>query len=207
MRWLVCMIVCMLLAVPVCAADDPVPTDQPVDSTEEGQELPSGSPAPPAVDLVFPDEPIPVILAEDSAVADAQPYAITGKPYDGGLSTSSLNYFSGVMRKYAGTDYVAFRADQYEYILCYGNIGLRGTVFFGDAVTVVQYNSRYDTYVAVGTDDLNLDAGSEPVYSSLGGYPELEGVSIVVWAKVGCVAAAVLMLLLVLAVILRTRRR
>lgn len=201
------MIVCMLLALPVCAADEPVFTEQPADSTEEGQELPSGSSAPPAVDLVLPDEPIPVIVAEDLAALDAQPYAITGKPYDGGLSTSSLNYFSGVMRKYAGIDYVAFRSDQYEYILCYGDIGLRGTVFFGDAVTVVQYNSRYDTYVAVGTDDLNLDAGSEPVYSSLGGYPELEGVSTVVWAKVGCVAAAVLMLLLVLAVILRTRRR
>lgn len=201
------MIVCMLLALPVCAADDPVPTDQLVDSTEEGQELPSGSPAPPAVDLVFPDEPIPVILAEDSAVADAQPYTITGSPYDGGLSTSSLNYFSGIMRKYAGTDYVAFRSDQYEYMLCYGDVGLRGTVFFGSGVTVVQYNSRYDTSVSVTTDDLNLNAGSQPVYSSLGGYPELEGVSAVVWSKVGCVAAAVFILLLVLAIILRARRR
>lgn len=74
-------------------------------------------------------------------------------------------------------------------------------------MTVVQYNSRYDTSVSVTTDDLNLNAGSQPVYSSLGGYPELEGVSAVVWAKVGCVAAAVLILLFVLAVILRARRR
>ena len=182
----------------------PLPSDQ--GQIDEGQELPVGSPAPSdgAIDLVLPDTPIPVVLAEDVPL-DSQPYAITGSPYDGGLSTSSLNYFSGVMRKYAGTDYVAFRSDQYEYTLCYGDISLSGTSFSAASCTVVRYSTRYNTAVSSFSDSLSLNAASQPVYSSLGAYPDLEGVSSLVWQKVTCIALSVIILFSVLFTVLRRR--
>ena len=182
----------------------PLPSDQ--GQTDEGQELPVGSPAPSggAIDLVLPDTPIPVVLAEDVPL-DSQPFSITGSPYDGGLSISSLNYFSGVMRKYAGTDYVAFRSDQYEYTLCYGDISLSGTSFSSASCTVVTYSTRYNTTVSSFLDSLSLNASSQPVYSSLGSYPELEGVNSLVWQKVSCIAFAVIVLFFVLFTVLRRR--
>lgn len=213
MRLFFCLVACLCLFVlPVCASE-PVQSDlleiSTDETTGEGQELPEGSPAPPvSVKVQLPtDEPLPVVIQEDLPVSDSQPFFVTGSPYDGGLSTTTQNYFSGIMRKYAGTDYIAFRSDQYEYTLCYGDISLSGTVFSSSSCTVVRYTTRYDTTVSTSTESLSLNAGSQPVYSSLGSYPELEGVSQVVWTKVSCVALAVLALFLILAAFFRPRGR
>lgn len=213
MRRLFCLVVFLcVLCLPVCAAE-PDQSDQVAgtageETTGEGQELPEGSPAPPvSVEVQLPDEPLPVVIQEDLPVSDAQPYAVTGSPYDGGLSTTTQSYFGGIIRKYAGVDYVAFRSDQYEYTLCYGDISLSGSSFSSSSCTVVRYSTRYDTTVSTSVETLNLYVGSQPVYSSLGSYPELEGVSQVVWSKVSCVAFAVLVLFCVLSVFFRPRGR
>lgn len=199
MRLLFCLCVCVcLFAFPSFAASPASPPAGVI-----GVQLPDGSDA-----AATPGEaPIPVYVVEREENSSSLPFSVTGSPYDGGLSSSTLSFFSGIMRKYSGVDYVAFRSDQYEYILCYGDISLSGSVFSSSSVTVVRYSTRYDTTVSESTESFNLNAGSQPVYSSLGSYPELEGVSDVVWQKVGSVALAFFALLFILFCFFRPRSR
>ena len=121
------------------------------------------------------------VVALLSGGLSATALATTYSPYNGSISTSILEYFSGILVKIPpSSHYVVFRGTQYDYYLVYGDITLSGVVFTGNGVVdVVKINTNtgYNTTYSLQSftdDSFRLNASDFICYSDLGHFPALE---------------------------------
>jgi hypothetical protein len=132
--------------------------------------------------------PYPVYLVEapaEEAALEVSPLAIDGSAYLGTISTAIYQYFRDISASLpVGSDYVFYRADQYNYRLVYGDgLTVSNGQFSGSNVNVINYYSYSynDSNVITRYTDssFSLDDPGAFIYTSLGaGYPRLfEGVS------------------------------
>lgn len=160
--------------------DDSVTESDLIEGTEEQEEtvdsaLPEASSSP---TLLLSDEPLAVYLVEQpEETIDVQ--SLDGSPYPGTISSTYLDYFSGIVDKLGYNEhYVAYRSGQYEYILAWGE-GLEYdlTRFKGSALSycrIYRANNNYsDYYVEFGNDTVYLTPGTGFVYSDLGDFATL----------------------------------
>lgn len=117
---------------------------------------------------------------EVMAIDDVAPAAITGNGYTGMMSDQYVNYFSGVVSKYWGRDYVAYRSGQYSYTLVYdAELQVNGTRFTGTGKSVVINTGSYSngdwSVDWFGEDSVNLSLSDVALYSNLSDFPQMEG--------------------------------
>lgn len=130
--------------------------------------------------VVFPEEPMAVYLVEQpEEEVSAETYSVSGGVYPGTISTTYLDYFSGIVDKLGYNEhYVAFRSSQYEYYLVWGE-GLEYDLFQfkGSALDYCRIyrniGSDGNYYVEFGNDTFYVSPGSGFVYSDLGNFASL----------------------------------
>ena len=108
-------------------------------------------------------------------------------PYDSGsISSTVVNYMSGVVPKLGAVHYVLFRTGQYDYRLYYAkDLELTDSgEFWASEVEFIEYDTRYYTWSYGSESDFSLDPGSTLVYSDLGGYPMLGNADTASWILV-----------------------
>lgn len=120
----------------------------------------------------------------ESEVLDFDPgtviRAVSGSAYNGTISTTYLEYFNGIIdRLPINTNYLIYRADQYNYVLCYSDdLEAVGGRFRSSAAEYININTYNGTTVTTGNDSVNVSVGTAMVYSNIGGYPNsLKGVT------------------------------
>lgn len=160
------------------------------DSTGAGSESETAPES--SVQVVLPDEPLPVVIQEDVSA-----YAVSGSGYSGMISSQYVDYFSGLAAKYPFKDYLFFRSDQYSYTLFYdADLIVSGTRVTGTASALV-YTSRSGstTLTYSGSQSVNLQLSNVSAYSNKGDFPSLPGVYNDVTQKVLAVSACACLLL------------
>lgn len=116
----------------------------------------------PVADDQISDLPVSV-MALDEAAALA---AATGV-YPGSISSTVLDYFSGVMLQNPGVPYVVYRADRYLYYLYFGEgISYSNGVFSGSGKYVC-YDSESSYTISRGEGSVNVNGSSGFVYTNL----------------------------------------
>lgn len=130
--------------------------------------------------VVLSDEPLAVYLVDEPEVmASAETYSVSGGVYPGTISSTYLDYFSGIVDKLGFNDhYVAFRSGQYEYYLVWGeDLEYDLNQFRGSALQYcrIYRNSGSDGnyYTEFGSDTFYVSPGSGFVYSDLGNFSAL----------------------------------
>lgn len=129
----------------------------------------------------------------ESAVLDGiEPYASITTDY--GIGTSNIQIFGPVASKLPyGTNYVYWRAGQYQYCFAYADdMELSGTTFTASEAVVVTYStvSGYNsqaTFTTATDSNFSLNAGNYLVWSDLGDYPTLYERGEVDYAKTACI--------------------
>ena len=127
---------------------------------------------------------IACMVALISALLCAPVRASTHTIYDSGtLSSTYVTYFKDIVSGIGfNENYVAFRADQYTYILVVGDLDYNnGTItLIGDTATEYKYyaesTSGYNTqyrYSADSLNDFSVDTANYIIYSDVGDYPQL----------------------------------
>lgn len=121
-----------------------------------------------------------VLVAVSAICGTAQAYSI----YEGTISSTYTTYFKDILsRQTMFTDYVCFRAGQYEYVMVVGDLEYsnnqfvlseKGSVYTFD--NTGSYNSNYSFNVSE-ISSFSLNAGDNIVYSNLGYYPTLRSQS------------------------------
>lgn len=195
---LVCLVLCLLYAVPCYAEDyvlDPesfsVPeTETPIydpysalewdeEDYEDGYE--------PDMELINDlDDASPSNASKGGSVVyvtnNIAPASVYPSVDDGSISTSILQYFKDIaVRLPYGSDYVLFRVNDYEYRLVYGDIiTLSGTRFTGTGLSYVRYyrTNNYSVYYfdSGSEGNFSLETNGMLVYTNVGLlYPELTG--------------------------------
>lgn len=129
------------------------------------------------VDTVVIEQSAPL---EVIAVDDVAPAAITGNGYTGMMGDQYRDYFSAIVEKYWGRDYIAFRSGQYTYTLVYdADLEVNGTRFTGTGKSVVintgSYNNGDWSVDWYGDDTVNLSLSDVALWSNMSDYPQLEG--------------------------------
>lgn len=95
--------------------------------------------------------------------------AVTGGTYYGSLPTASVEYFRGILAKNPGIPYVAFRSNQYDTYLFYGDgLEYNGSTFTGSG-SFVRYNTQNNAGLSYGTDTLSLVPGTGFVWTNIEG--------------------------------------
>lgn len=117
---------------------------------------------------------------EVMAIDDVSPAAVTGSGYTGMMGDQYRDYFSAVVSKYWGRDYVAYRSGQYTYTLVYdADLEVSSSRFTGSGKSVVINTGSYNTgdwsVDWNDTDSVNLSLNDVALYSNLADYPQLEG--------------------------------
>lgn len=117
---------------------------------------------------------------EVMAIDDVAPAAITGSGYTGMMGDQYRDYFSSVVSKYWGRDYVAFRSGQYTYTLVYdADLEVNGTRFTGTGKSVVINTGSYNygdwSIDWFGEDSVNLSLADVALWSNMADFPQLEG--------------------------------
>lgn len=146
------------------------------DSVVGGGDISSGSSESGADTVVIEQTaPLEVMSVDDVAVA-----SVTGSGYTGMIGDQYRDYFSSVVSKYWGRDYVLFRSGQYTYTLVYdAELELQGTRFTGSGKSVVINTGSYSTgdwsVDWYGSDTVSLSLDDVAAWSNLGDYPQLEG--------------------------------
>lgn len=183
--------VCSCLFLPVCAVEE-LPADDSganvaQDEVSSGDVLDavSDSSSQPGDDVGEPDAPAMVMLSEGPLevviTEDVQPFAISGSGYTGMPSTSYVDYFAGIARKYWGKDYVFFRQNQYTYTLVYNaDLELSGTRFSGTGDVVTFYTGSSGNTASLtfgGSQSIDVQLSGVSAYSNLGDFPVFEGVN------------------------------
>lgn len=106
---------------------------------------------------------------------------ISGGGYPGLISTQYLDMFAGIVRKYWGRSYLLYRSDAYRYVLLYdGELVLSGDTVMGTAKVCTYYTGVSGSSASFsfdGVQSVNLNVSGLVVYSSLGDYPVLGGVT------------------------------
>lgn len=117
-----------------------------------------------------------------SFISDPDPYFDSIEPlsdystYYGAIGTTYLEYMRGFLPKLGFKDhYVAARTSQYDYIFAYGDLEFTGTLFRGNNITVIRWNTyNTGTYYHGNESSFNLSTGGYMVYSDLSNfYPSL----------------------------------
>lgn len=129
----------------------------------------------------------------EQAVLDGiEPYASIATDY--GVGTSNIQIFAPVASKLPyGTNYVYWRAGQYQYCLAYSaDMELSGSTFTAPEVTIITYTTStgYNsqaTFTADTDSNFTLNAGNYLVWSDLGDYPILYERGEVDYAKTACI--------------------
>ena len=125
-------------------------------------------------------------LDDSESLADAKAV------YDGSISTSVLNFFSGYYRThYKGDSYLVLRESQYIYRMYVGSIASDGKICIVSNCDVVTYHSNSSSYdytpyytVASGVSDtINISSGNQLsayVYSDVigSGVPDIESYNV-----------------------------
>lgn len=204
MRRVICaVILACVLALPVSAKDyesidellsDTVEVVQA--SQEQGGGEPVATPEPTAApqDVEAPDGgqlpvgPLEVIVLDTDELAA---YSVTGSGYTGTISTTLLDYFSGIVAQNPRKDYVVFKSDRYNTYLFYGDgFRLSGGTFSGTG-NFIRYNSESQLFTR-GTDSFSFSDSGYYVYSNLdAAYPSLYQVEVVSYGKVVAIACGV----------------
>lgn len=138
----------------------------------------------------------------------AQAQASTHAIYDSGtLSTTYVTYFRDIVSGIGfNENYVAFRSDQYTYILVVGVLEYNNGIItlVGEsakeykyyAETTSGYNSQYR--YSVGTlNDFSVDTSNYIIYSDVGDYPQL----IERGAKIESITAIILCIFIVMYIV------
>lgn len=106
---------------------------------------------------------------------------ISGGGYPGLISSNYLDMFAGIVRKYWGRPYLLYRADSARYVLLYnGDFVLSGNSVIGTASVCTYYvgsGGSNAKFTFDGVQSVNLDVSDLVVYSNLGDYPVLGGVT------------------------------
>lgn len=147
-----------------------------VDSAiDDGNSSVSGTES--GTDTVIIDQsaPLEVMQIDDVAIA-----SVTGSGYTGMMGDQYRDYFSAVVSKYWGRDYVAFRSGQYSYTLVYdADLTASGTRITGTGKSVVINTGSYNTgdwsIDWNDSDSVNLTLTDVALYSNLNDFPQLEG--------------------------------
>lgn len=131
-------------------------------------------------------------LPDDLETADdlIAAYALTGTAYPGTISSTYLDYFSGIADKLGFNDhYVAYRESQYVYVMAWGDgLAYNGVQFKGSALDYCRINtytgSGNQPAVTYGKDTVNVSPGTAFVYSDLGSFAALTegGTRVEFWA-------------------------
>lgn len=107
--------------------------------------------------------------------------ALAYTAYDGTPSNTYITYFRDMLSKFsASSDYVVFRASQYEYMLVVGDLAESGNAIRSTGsvdVCSISTNSGYNASYSMSfrtEEDFYLNPGDEIIYSNLGKYPSLE---------------------------------
>lgn len=116
-------------------------------------------------------------LPEGSARTVNVGSSISGTPYSSVVNSTYEDVAAQIVPKMGfADDYLFVCTDSAEYVLCWGDITLSGTVFTADSVSYARFYSAsaYRGYqVEFGSASLNVDARSYIVNSNLGSYPQL----------------------------------
>lgn len=106
---------------------------------------------------------------------------VSGGGYPGLISSQYLDLFAGIVRKYWGKDYLVYRSDSTHYVLLYdGDLVLSGQTVMGSARVCTYFSGLSGTSASFsfdGVQTVNLDLSGLVVYSSLGDYPVIGGVT------------------------------
>lgn len=106
---------------------------------------------------------------------------VSGSGYPGAISSQYVDMFAGIVRKRWGHDYLLFRQDQWRYTLLYdGDLSLSDTSLMGTAKTATYYTGSGGQTASFSFGDeqtVNLNLSGLVVYSNLGDYPVLGGVT------------------------------
>ena len=106
--------------------------------------------------------------------------SISGAAYNGSISSTYLEYFNGIIDRLPwGTNYLIYRAGQYNYMLVYGDALSESDGRFSASeanyINIYNYNG---TEITSGTDSVNVSVGNAMVYSNIEGYSNsLKGVT------------------------------
>lgn len=179
-----------------------VPTDSAPETVEEPTETVTETVSEPTT-YYSPDGDV-IALTELPAASERTVNvgsSISGTPYSSVVNSTYEDVAAQIVPKMGfADDYLFVCTDSAEYVLCWGDITLAGTVFSADSVSYARFysSSSYRGYqVEFGTASLNVDAGPYIVNSNLGSYPQL-GYSdsnltgLVGFAMVVCVAMYVM---------------
>lgn len=96
--------------------------------------------------------------------------------YYGSIGTTYLEYMRGFLPKLGFRDhYVSARTSQYDYIFAYGSLEYTGSLFRGNNITVIRWNTyNTGTYYSSVESSFNLNPSGYMVYSDLTNiYPSL----------------------------------
>lgn len=153
--------------------------DQEIDqSPVEGSEedfVPDSFPTPFINDVFYGDsnDSISDVFSDDTDLIDPLANYVN---YYGAISSTYLEYMRGFLPKLGFSDhYVAARTGQYEYIFAYGDIQYTGSLFRGDNVKVISFNTYNNGSYTFGVQSsFNINPSSYMLYSDLSDfYPSL----------------------------------
>lgn len=106
---------------------------------------------------------------------------IAGGGYPGLISSQYLDLFVGIVRKYWGRDYLLYRQDSSRYVFLYnGDLVLSGDTVMGNASVCTYYTGASGVSASLsfdGVQSVNLNVSGLVIYSNLGDYPILGGVT------------------------------
>lgn len=128
-------------------------------------------------DTVVIEQTSPLEVMEIDDVAAA---SVTGSGYTGMISDQYRDYFSSIVSKYWGRDYVLYRSGQYTYTLVYdADLEASGTSFTGSGKIVTINTGSYSggdwSVDWSGEDTVSLTLADVALWSNLGDFPQLEG--------------------------------
>ena len=162
----------------IAETDDGTSEDRTVEKSEKIQSEESQDVSETSAPLLL-SEPLPVYLVDEPLEDyEVETYAV-GSTYPGTISSSYLDYFSGIADKLSPSEhYVAYRSGQYEYTMAWGKeLQYDGSRFRGDALSICRIyrysGSNYDYMVEWFSDSVNVSPGGNFVYSDLGNYAAL----------------------------------
>ena len=128
-------------------------------------------------DIEFPESIGTYALNEDDYNSSGTVgYALNNSVYGGSYNSTILSIWNGLIQNNVGKDYVAYRADQYNYYIFFGEDFEYNNGRFSGTGTYYKLNTQQNAYnFTVGTDTFSVNVNGAYLYTNVtGNYPALD---------------------------------